>query len=83
VDPYYPTLSFLTVDLSCSNLDESDGSICLVYVTTNSIYGGASGSFYVAAGTGSATINAYVSLGSVVTGVTVTDLYGQTILTGN
>lgn len=73
----------MTVDVSASNINEPDGTYCLVSVTTNSYYGGSSSYFALAFGGGGVSIPIYVVPGSVVTSVTISDASGTPILTGN
>ncbi len=84
IDPYYPTLSLMTLNVSGSSINDPDGSLFYVNVTTtNSYYGVGAAAFTITAGAGSATVAAYVVPGTTVTSVTVTDSLGNVILTGN
>ncbi len=83
IDPYYPTLSLLTLNLSASSINDPDGSVFYVTVTTaNSYYGISATTFTITGGVGAATAVGYVLPGATVSSVTVTDILGQVILTG-
>lgn len=84
IDPYYPTLSLMTVNVSANSIYEPDGSLFYVTVTTaNSYYGIGASTFAITAGAGSATAVGYVLPGATVTSVTVTDSLGNVILIGH
>ena len=84
IDPYYPTLSLMTVNVSANSINDPDGSVFYVTVTTaNSYYGIASSTFAITGGAGSATSVGYVLPGATVTSVTVTDSLGNVILIGH
>jgi len=84
VDPYYPTLSFMTLHLDCDSINDNDGSYYYVLITTaNNIYTVPTSSFAITSGAGSCVISAYVQPGATVTGITVMDINGQVILSGN
>ena len=84
IDPYYPTLSLLTVDVSVSSIDTSDGSPLFIIVN------GAGGTFYpflggsmnVAGGSATGTSQIYCTPGSSITSVSIVDLYGTVVATG-
>lgn len=84
VDPYYPTLSLMTVNISANSINDVDGSLYFVTITTaNNYYGIASSTFAITAGAGAATAIGYVVPGATVTSVTVTDALGNVILIGH
>lgn len=84
IDPYYPTLSLITVDVSVSSLDTPDGSPLFIVVN------GAGGTFYpflggsmsVAGGSANGSSQIYCTPGSSITSVSIVDLNGTVIATG-
>jgi hypothetical protein len=84
IDPYYPTLSLMTVDLSSSSVNVPDNSTFFVTVTTagGTSYPFLGGSFLVIGGSGACTTQLYVTPGTTITGVTVTDILGTVVFTG-
>ncbi|WP_395739698.1 hypothetical protein [Prosthecobacter sp.] len=84
IDPYYPTLSLITVDVSVSSLSTSDGSPLFIIVN------GAGGTFYpflggsmsVTGGSAKGTSQIYCTPGSSITSVSIVDLNGTVVATG-
>jgi hypothetical protein len=84
IDPYYPTLSLMTVQVQASSVDFVDGSFLYVSVlTSNNLYGNSGGSISLLGGAGACTISAYVSPGTTILGVVISDVFGNPILVGN
>lgn len=86
VDPYYPTLSLITVNVSCSSVNEPDGSPLYVMVTTttgSTVYPFTSNQISLLGQAGSVAYSLYCTPGTLVTGVTVVDVLGNVLLTGN
>ena len=84
IDPYYPTLSLITVNVSCSSINEPDGSPCFVFVTTSggTVYPFTTNQLSLLGQAGSVAYNLYCTPGTVVTGVTVVDMVGNVLLSG-
>jgi hypothetical protein len=84
IDPYYPTLSLITVDVSVSALNAPDGSPLFIAVN------GAGGTFYpflggsmsVTGGSATGTSQIYCTPGSTITSVSIVDLTGTVVATG-
>jgi hypothetical protein len=84
IDPYYPTLSLITVDVSVSSLSTPDGSPLFIVVN------GAGGTFYpflggsmsVTGGSATGTSQIYCTPGSTITSVSIVDLTGTVVATG-
>lgn len=84
IDPYYPTLSLITVDVSVSSLSTTDGSPLFIVVN------GAGGTFYpflggsmtVTGGSATGTSQIYCTPGSTITSVSIVDLNGVVVATG-
>ncbi len=84
IDPYYPTLSLITVDLSASGVSTPDGSPLFITVSgTGTLYPFAGGSLLVNGGSGAGNAQIYCTPGTVITNVTVTDLLGNIVFAGN
>ena len=83
IDPYYPTLSLITVDLSASGVSGADGSPLYITVNgTGTLYPFLGGSMVVASGSCLGTSQIYCTPGTVITSVTVTDLLGNVVFSG-
>ena len=85
IDPYYPTLSLMTVYTSPSGLNVPDGTY--LYVTVN-LAGGTGYPFtantiLIAGQAGSGTLNEYVTPGTTITSVVISDASGAVIFAGN
>jgi hypothetical protein len=84
IDPYYPTLSLMTVSVDASSVNVSDNTV--LYVTVN----GANGTLYpftsngmaIVGGSGQCTYSVYVTPGTTITSVLVTDASGAIISAG-
>ncbi len=85
IDPYYPTLSLLTVSVQSSSMNVADGT--QLYVAVN----GANGTLYpvttnimtIAGQSGSCTLSAYITLGTTISSVMITDASGTVIAAGH
>jgi hypothetical protein len=84
VDPYYPTLSLMTVDVSASSLNVPDGTVCYVYVSGagGTLYPFTSNAIVVTAGAGVCSHSEYITPGTTVTGVTIRDAAGNVVFVG-
>ena len=83
IDPYYPTLSLITVTLSATGISASDG--LPLYITVNgtgTLYPFLGGSMTVAGGNASGNSQIYCTPGTAITGVTVMDLAGNVVFSG-
>ncbi len=85
IDPYYPTLSLLTVDVSVDSLTVADNSyLTLEVVTTGgTAYPFTSNVIAVLGGAGTVSYSIYVTPGTSVAGVLVKDANGVTDFAGN
>lgn len=85
IDPYYPTLSLLTVDVSVDSIDLLDYSSLSVEVVTagGTVYPFTSNIISVVAGAGTVSYNIYVTPGTSVAGVLVKDAAGVIDFAGN
>ncbi len=85
IDPYYPTLSLMTVNVQTSSVGEADGS--LLFITVNVAGGTAypfvSNAFLIVAGSGIGSVSEYITPGTTVTSVDISDAFGTVLLTGN
>jgi hypothetical protein len=84
IDPYYPTLSLMTVNVETSSVNAPDGSVLHVSVTGTggTLYPFTSDIIYVLGGNGLSTYCVYVTPGTVITGVVVSDDFGHVVSTG-
>ena len=83
IDPYYPTLSLITVTLSATGISASDG--LPLYITVNgtgTLYPFLGGSMTVVGGNASGNSQIYCTPGTTITGVTVMDLAGNIVFSG-
>lgn len=85
IDPYYPTLSLLTVDVSVDASDLVDYSSLYVEVATagGTAYPFTSNVISVVAGAGTVSYSIYVTPGTSVAGVVVHDSAGVVDFAGN
>lgn len=84
IDPYYPTLSLMTVNVEATSVNAPDGTLLYVSVTGTggTLYPFTSNVIYVAGQTGLCTYSVYVTPGTVITGVQISDSTGRVIATG-
>ena len=84
IDPYYPTLSLITVDVSVSSLNTPDGSPLVIVVTGagGTLYQFAGGSLTVTGGSATGNTQIYCTPGSTITSVSIVDLTGTVVATG-
>lgn len=84
IDPYYPTLSLMTVNVHVSSVNVPDGTA--LYVTVNLVgygYPASSNIIVTTAQSGSVTLLGYIAPGSVVQSVVVTYVDGNVVAVGN
>lgn len=84
IDPYYPTLSLLTVNVDMTSVNAPDGTTYYVTVrgTGGTLYPFTSNVLPTAGGVGLCTYSVYVTPGTTITGVDISDSTGQVIATG-
>ncbi|HAM70792.1 MAG TPA: hypothetical protein DCM86_04030 [Verrucomicrobiales bacterium] len=85
IDPYYPTLSLLTVYVQASSVNVPDGTplTITVYGAGGTLYPFTSSSFLLLGGSGSLVHNEYITPGTSVVGVVVSDMFGNAVFAGN
>ena len=84
IDPYYPTLSLITVDVSVSSLNTPDGSPLFIVVNGagGTLYQFAGGTLTVTGGSATGNTQIYCTPGSTITSVSIVDLTGTVVATG-
>jgi len=85
IDPYYPTLSLMTIDVQASSVNVDDGTP--LYITIN-IAGGTGYPFTsnvipIVSQAGTCSFSEYVTPGTVITSVVISDASGAIIFAGN
>lgn len=85
IDPYYSTLSLMTVSVQGSSVHLPDGTQLQVTVNTTggTAYPYTTNLITLTAGSGSCTLSQYVTPGTTITSVVVSDLSGTVISAGN
>jgi len=85
IDPYYPTLSLLTVNVQTSSVNVPDGT--MLYVTVNgtggTLYPFTSNAIVIAGQSGSCSHSEYITPGTTITSVVISDASGAVISAGN
>ncbi len=85
IDPYYPTLSLMKVNVRTDSVNGPDGTV--LYVTVNgageTLYPFTANTILIAGQTGTCTQNIYITSGTVTTSVVTTDAAGTVISAGN
>ena len=84
IDPYYPTLSLLTLKVSASSVNVPDGTV--LYVAINLVgygYLATSNTILIAGQAGSLTLSGYIVPGATIQSVVITDANGAIIAAGN
>jgi hypothetical protein len=84
IDPYYPTLSLMTVnaDVTLANVPNGTALYLKVNGTGGTLYPFTSNIMTVNGGTGLCTYSVYVTPGTVISSVDITDAAGTIIATG-
>lgn len=84
IDPYYPTLSLMTVNVETSSVNAPDGTALYVDVTGTggTLYPFTSNVISVSGGVGLCSYSVYVTPGTVITSVKISDASGHVIATG-
>jgi hypothetical protein len=85
IDPYYPTLLDMTVNVHVSSMNVPDGTVLYINVvgTGGTLYPYTSNAILVTAGAGSCSEKVFVTLGAGLAGVVVTDASGAIVFAGN
>jgi hypothetical protein len=85
IDPYYPTLSLMTVSVQVDSVNVPDGTV--LYVTVNgsggTLYPFTSNTIPITAKSGTCSYSVYITPGTTVTSVVITDTYGAVISAGS
>ena len=84
IDPYYPTLSLLTVTVSVDSVNLPDNSALYVNVqgSNGTLYPFTANAIVITAGSGICSYSVYVTPGTTLTSVTVSDASGSLISVG-
>lgn len=84
VDPYYPTLLDMTVNVHVDSLQVPDGTVLYIQVSGagGTLYPWTSNAIVVTGGVGNCSEHVFVTLGASLAGVTITDASGQVMFTG-
>jgi hypothetical protein len=85
IDPYYPTLSLMTVTVSVDSLNLADSSVLYVEAVTTggTVYPFTNNGIFVTAGAGIVSYSLYVTPGTTLSGVVVHDGAGVIDFAGN
>ena len=85
IDPYYPTLLDMTVNVNISSINVPDGTVLYVNVvgTGGTLYPYTSNAIVITGGAGICSEKVFVTLGAGLAGVTVTDASGAIVFAGN
>lgn len=85
VDPYYPTLLDMTLNVKVSSLNVPDGTILYINVVGvgGTLYPYTSNMVTILGGTGACTERVFVTLGASLAGVVITDANGGALFAGN
>jgi len=85
VDPYYPTLLDMTLNVHVGSLNVPDGTVLYINVVGvgGTLYPYTSNAITIVGGTGSCTEKVFVTLGAGLAGVVVTDASGGALFAGN
>lgn len=85
IDPYYPTLSLMTVNVETTAVNLPDGSQLSVNVsgTGGTLYPFTSNIITLNGGLGLCTYSVYVTPGTTITSITISDSAGNVVASGN
>ena len=85
IDPYYPTLLDMVVNVNVSSMNVSDGTVLYINVvgTGGTLYPWTSNAIVITGGTGTCSEHIFVTLGGSLAGVIITDSLGSPIFAGN
>jgi len=84
IDPYYPTLYLLTVNVETTSVNAPDGTMLNVSVsgTSGTLYPFTSNAIFITGQVGLATYSVYITPGTVITGVQINDSLGRVVAIG-
>jgi hypothetical protein len=85
VDPYYPTLSLMTVNVQANAINVPDNTVLYIAATGSggTVYPFTNNPIVITGGAGSGSCSAYVTPGTTLRGVVITDASGNVLATGN
>ena len=85
IDPYYPTLLDMVVNVNVSSMNVPDGSVLYINVVGagGTLYPWTSNAILITAGAGTCSEHVFVTLGGALGGVIITDSFGSPIFAGN
>lgn len=85
IDPYYPTLLDMTLNVSVSSMNVPDGTLLYINVigANGTLYPYTSNAIVVVGGAGICSEKVFVTLGASVAGVVISDASGNPIFAGN
>ena len=84
IDPYYPTLLDMTVNVHVSSLNVPDGTLLYVGVVgSQAVYPFTSNVVPIVAGAGSCSEQIFIYPGTTLTGVIISDASGNILFAGN
>lgn len=85
VDPYYPTLLDMTLNVSVDSINVPDGTLLYINVVgvNGTLYPYTSNAIVVAGGVGFCSEKVFVTLGAGLAGVVITDSFGNAVFASN
>ncbi len=84
IDPYYPTLLDMTMNVHVSSLNVPDGTVLYVSVAgSQAVYPFTSNAISIVAGAGSCSEQIFIYPGTTLTGVIISDASGNVLFAGN
>ena len=85
IDPYYPTLLDMTVNVNVSSINVPDGTVLYINVvgTGGTLYPWTSNAIVITNGAGICSEHVFITPGTGLAGVIITDSFGSPIFAGN
>jgi len=85
IDPYYPTLLDMVVNVNVSSMNVPDGTVLYINVvgTGGTLYPWTSNAIVITGGSGTCSEHIFVTLGGSLAGVVITDALGSPVFAGN
>ena len=85
IDPYYPALLDMTVNVDVSSMNVPDGTVLYISVvgTGGTLYPYTSNAITIIGGSGICTEKVFVTLGAGLAGVVISDSFGNPVFAGN
>ncbi len=85
IDPYYPTLLDMTVNVSVSSMSVPDGTILYINVvgTGGTLYPYTSNAITIIGGSGICSEKVFITVGAGLAGVVISDAFGNPVFAGN